>query len=212
LFQRQRQEKSRKGRFFDKEKYMKKEIHHFRNFSFFLKTDKELSKREKCQMHDLLIKMYPPFKTLFDKHGYYSTVKPQMEFLIKDGDKLIGTGKLLWRNVKIKGGIVKLFAFGMVVDKPYQKQGIGTELIRLNKKEVKKRKADLLYGSTRNQKVERMLEKARFEKLKVLVMYKDTITKKIKKERSSAYVFEFKKGLVDELNKLEHFYIGIGPI
>ena len=84
LFHRQSQEKSPKGRFFDKVKYMKKEIHHFRNFSFFLKTDKELSKREKCQMHDLLIKMYPPFKTLFDKHGYYSTVKPQMEFLIKD--------------------------------------------------------------------------------------------------------------------------------
>ncbi len=191
---------------------MKKEIHHFKNFSFFLKTDKELSKREKCQMHDLLVKMYPPFKALFDKHGYYSTVKPQMNFLIKEGDKLISTGKFLWRNVKIKDEKIKLFAFGIVVNKPYQKQGVGTDLTWLNKKEAKKRKADLLYGSTSNQKVERMLEELGFEKLRTLVMYKDATTKEIKKESSSVYVFEFKKGLIDKLNKLEYFYIGIGPI
>lgn len=163
-------------------------------------------------MHDLLVKMYPPFKFLFDKHRYYSTVKPQMEFLIKGKNKLIGTGKFLWRNVKIKDEKIKLFAFGMVIDKPYQRQGMGTKLIQLNKEEAKRRGADLLYGSTSNPKVERMLKKAGFKKLKVFVIYKDAITKEIKKESSSVYVFEFKKGLVAKLNKLEHFYIGIGPI
>jgi len=163
-------------------------------------------------MHDLFVRMYPPFKTFYDKHGYYSTIKPQMEFLIKSGDKLIGGGKFLWRDVKIEDRKIKLFGFGMVVDKPYQKQGIGTKLILLNKKEAKKRKADLLYGGTHNPIVEKMLKRSGFKRLKTVVKYKDTKTKKIKKGSSSVYVFEFKKGLTDKINKLESFYIGTGPI
>lgn len=191
---------------------MKREVYHFKSFSFFLKIDKELSKREKRQMHDLLVKMYPSFKYFFDKNGYYSTVKPQMNFLIKETDKLVGTGKFLWRNVKVNDKKAKLFAFGMVVDKPYQKQGIGTKLILLTKDESKKRNADLLYGSTTNRKVERMLKGAGFKKLKVPVMYKDAVAKVNKKESNPVYVFEFKKGLINRLNKLAHLYIGIGPV
>jgi len=33
-----------------------------KEFSIFLKEDKKLSKKEKIQMHDLLVKMYPEFR------------------------------------------------------------------------------------------------------------------------------------------------------
>lgn len=191
---------------------MKKEIIHFKDFSFFLKIDKELSRKEKNEMHDLLIKLFPLFKHLYDKNKYYSTVKPQITFLIRKTDKLIGAGKLLWRNVKIKDEKIKLFALGMLINNFYQGQGIGTEMINLNKQEAEKRKADLLYGSTDNQAMKKMLEGAGFKKLKTSIMYKDALTREIKKENRSIYVFEFKKGLVKKINKLEQFYIGIGPI
>src|SRR3989339_165293 len=103
----------------------------YKEFSIFLKADKELSKEEKFQMHNLLVKMYPRFKKLFDSNEYYSTVKPQMNFLVKKANKLIGTGKFLWRNVRIKNESVKLFALGMVVEKQYQNRGIGTKLVKL---------------------------------------------------------------------------------
>jgi GNAT superfamily N-acetyltransferase len=191
---------------------MKKEISHLNNFSFFLKTPRELSEKEKEEMHDKFVRLYPPFKSFYDKNRYYSTIKPQIIYLVKEEDKLAGSAKLLWHNIKVNNETIKFFAFGMLIDDSYQKQGIGTRLVRLEKKEAKERKAGLLYAASKNPHVEKMLEKAGFKKLKTIVKYKDSITKEIKKESNFIYVFEFKKGLINKINKLEQFYIGIGPI
>lgn len=191
---------------------MKKEIFNFKDFSFFIKTAKELSTKEKNEMHGHLVKLYPPFRAFYEKNRYYSTVKPQITFLVRKGKILAGTGKLLWRTVKMRDEKLKFFILGMLIDNPYQGQGIGTEMVKLDKQESKKRKADLLYGATGNPIMERVLIKEGFKKIKVPVTYKDILTKEIKKESNPAYAFEFKKGLIDKINKLESFYIGIGPI
>lgn len=187
---------------------------YLKEFSFVLKKDKELSGKEKNQMHDLLVKTYPKpsFIRLYNKHGYYSTVKPQMNFLIKKGSKLVGTGKFLWRNIKIDGETIKLFAFGMVVAKEYQNKGLGTNIIRLSIKNAKRKNGDIVYASTSNQKVKKMLVKLDFAMLKIPVFYKDVTTKKIKRSKNSVYMFELKKGLVKKINSLPKIYIGIGPI
>jgi RimJ/RimL family protein N-acetyltransferase len=191
---------------------MEKEMLHFRDFSFFLKTPRGLSMKEKNEMHKILVRLYPSFKAFYDKNKYYSTLKPQRIFLIRKDSRLIGTGKLLWHSVRIKGQKIKLFAFGILIDNPYQGQGIGREMIKLDKQEAGRRKADLLYGSTNNPIMERMFERAGFKKIKAYIMYKDASTGEIKREENSVYAFEFKKGLIKEINKLEFFYIGIGPI
>lgn len=191
---------------------MKKELFHFKDFSFFLRMDKELSRKEKCEIHELAVRLFPLFKDLYDEHGYYSTVKPQISFLIRKENELIGAGKLLWRNVKVENENIKLFAFGMLIDDLYQGKGIGTEMIDLNKKEAGKRKADLLYGSTNSQIMWKMLIKSGFKRIKVPITYKDSTTKEIKKGDNYVYLFEFKKGLINKVNKLKAFYVGIGPI
>jgi len=183
-----------------------------KQFSISLKEDKKLSKKEKTQMHDLLVKMYPAFKGLFDKHGYYSTIRPQMNFLIKRDKMLVATGKFLWRNVKLEIETIKLFAFGMVVAKEYQNRGLGTKLVQLSIENASKRKADILYGSTSNLKVKKILTKLGFQRLTAPIYYKDITTKEIKREREFAYVFEFKQGLLENLNTLQRIYIGSGPI
>ena len=183
-----------------------------KEFSVCLKEDRRLSKKEKTQMHGLLVKMYPAFKSLFDKHGYYSTVRPQMNFLIKRDKMLVATGKFLWRNVGIKNKTFKLFALGMVVAKEYQNRGLGTKLVQLSIENARKRKADILYGSTSNLKVKKILTKLGFQRLTAPIFYKDITTKEIKREKEFAYVFEFKKGLFEKLNALPRIYIGKGPI
>lgn len=191
---------------------MKKELLRFKDFSFFLKTDRELSDKEKEELHKHLIKLYPAFKVFYDKNKYYSSIKPQITFLIRKDDNLVGAGKLLWHNIKIKERKIKLFGFGMLIEKSCQGKGIGTEMIKINKQEAKKRNADLLYGSTDNPIMEKIFDKAGFKKIESAVIYKDALTGKIKRENNRAYVFEFKKGLIKEINKSESFYIGIGPI
>ena len=191
---------------------MRKEIPALREFSFFLKTDKQLSRVEKNQMHNLLVRTYPSFRNLFDKHGYYSTVKPQMNFLIKNDDILVGTGKFLWRKIEIKSGGIKLFAFGMVVANEYQNRGLGTALVKLCIKEAKERGGEILYASTSNLKVKRMLDKVKFQKLNVPIFYRDAITGRIKREKTSVYIFELTKGLTKRINTLSKIYIGVGPI
>lgn len=184
----------------------------YNEFSILLKADKELSKQEKFQMHHLLVKMYPRFKNLFDRNEYYSTVKPQMNFLVKKADELIGTGKFLWRNIKIKNESIKLFALGMVVAKQYQNRGIGTKLVSLSIQNAKKRKADLLYASTSNPKVKKILSKLKFRIIKAPIFYKDAISKDLTREKETAYIFEFKKGLMEKINILSQVYLGVGPI
>lgn len=192
--------------------YMKKEIFHLNDFSFFLKRDRELSKEEKEQMHDSLVRLFPPFKVFYDKNKYYSTIKPQMTFLVKKGDELVGSGKLLWKTVKMGKSRLKFFGFGLLIEKPYQKNGIGTAMLRLAKEAAKKQKADLLYGSTDNPIAEIMLERDGFRRIKTTIIYKEALTKEMEKEKRIAYAFELKRGLVDKINKLDNFYIGIGPV
>ena len=184
----------------------------YKKFSILLKADKQLSKEEKFQMHRLLVKMYPRFKNLFDKNEYFSTVRPQMNFLVKKAGELIGTGKFLWRNIKIKNESIKLFAFGMVVAKRYQNQGIGTKIVALSIQNAKKRKADLLYASTSNSKVKKMLSQLKFQIITAPIFYKDVISKDLTREKGAAYIFEFKPGLKEKINILTQIYLGVGPI
>lgn len=192
---------------------MKREIEIFLSkYFFFLKKDKELSEKEKKQIHYLLIRTYPTPKSYYKNNRYYSTVKPQMNFLIKKDNELIGTGKFLWRNVKAKDKNIKLFAFGVVIAKKYQNKKLGTRLIQLSIKEAKQRKADLLYGSTSNLILKRIFNKLNFQKIETHVFYKNIKTKKIERDKNSAFGFEFKKGIIKKINKLPQFYIGNGRI
>ncbi|MCG2691768.1 GNAT family N-acetyltransferase, partial [Microgenomates group bacterium] len=100
----------------------------------------------------------------------------------------------------------------MVVAKEYQNRGLGTKLVQLSIENASKRKADILYGSTSNPKVKKMLTKLGFQRLTAPIYYKDITTKEIKREREFAYVFEFKQGLLENLNTLQRIYIGSGPI
>jgi len=163
-------------------------------------------------MMRLMIATYPLFKKYYLRNKHYSTVKPQMENLIKDGNKLVGVGKFLWRKVKIGAMPVKFFAFGVLITKKYQKQGLETKLIEKNIKEAKKRRADILYGSTSNPLAERMVKKLGFKKLNTPVFYKHIESGKIKKEKGRVWVFEFKKGVLQKIENLKKFYIGTGPL
>ena len=183
-----------------------------KNLKFYFKKVSALTKEEKQQMMHLMIATYPAFKKYYLKNKYYSTVKPQMEHLIKDNNILIGVGKLLWRKIKIGETSIKLFAFGVLITKKYQGKGLGTEIIKKDIIESKKRAADILYGSTTNLVAEKIIKKLGFQKLNTSVFYKDSETEKIKKESDRVWVYEFKKGIISKIRNLKKFYIGIGPL
>lgn len=181
-------------------------------YKFYLKKVGDLTSQEKEQLMRLMIETYPPFKKYYLKNKYYSTVRPQMENVIKDGESVIGAGKLLHRKIKAGATHISFFAFGLLIAKEHREKGLGTKLIAKNIMEAKKRGADVLYGSTANPSAERIVKKLGFKKLHVPIYYKDAETKKIREEKNGVWVFEFKKGLVDKIDGLKRFYIGTGPL
>ena len=182
------------------------------NSKFYFKKVSALTKDEKQQMMHLMIATYPAFKKYYLKNQFYSTVKPQMEHLIKNGRILIGVGKLLWRKVNVGKTSIKFFAFGVLIIKKYQGLGLGTKIIKKDIKEAKKRGADILYGSTENPIAEKIVKKLGFKKLDVAVFYKDTETGITKREQGRSWVFEFKNGIIKRIENLQRFYIGTGPL
>jgi len=181
-------------------------------YKFYFKKVDDLTQRDKEQMMQLMIATYPTFKEYYLKNKYYSAVKPQMENLIKDGDKLVGVGKFLWRKVMVGTKSIFFFAFGILIKKQYQGRGLGIKLIESDIKEARTRGADILYGSTSNLNAKRIVKKLGFKKLSIPVFYKDVKTKKIKRENDEVWVFEFKKGLLEKIIKLPKLYIGTGPL
>ncbi|MBI4086240.1 MAG: GNAT family N-acetyltransferase [Candidatus Liptonbacteria bacterium] len=183
-----------------------------KNFTFELKDANKLNDEEKNQLMMLSISEYPAFKKLYAKNKYYSTVKPQKQFIIKQGKKIIGTGKFLWRTIKVNKKSFRMAAFGVLISKKYQKLGLGTELIKRDIQEAKKKKIDLLYGSTSNPVAVKILEGLGFRQLKTAVLYKDSETKQIKMEKGQVYIFELKNGILKQIEKTKKFFIGIGPV
>lgn len=190
--------------------YMSAKIN--KRYKFYLKRVGSLTRKEKGQMMRLMIATYPAFRKYYLKNKYYSTVKPQMENLIKDGNEIIGLGKILWRRIIIGQKSINLFALGVLIDKKHQKQGLGSSLIARNIKKAKSLGADILYGSTSNRIAEKILKKFDFQKLNVPVFYKDVESEKIQKEKDRVWIFEFKKGISKDIQKLKKIYIGSGPL
>ncbi|GEM_PF-3191995 len=184
----------------------------YKEVTFYLKMDEELTAKDKNELHKFLMRMYPAFANYYKKNKYYSTVKPQMHFLVRTKtNKLVGSGKFLWRTVKSRLGNVKLFAFGVLIDPDFQSKGLGSHIIKSCIKEADKRNADLLYGTTANPAVGKWLSKLGLKKLKCKVYYTSTTGKKTR-EKNPAFVLEFKKGLVKNMNSLYEFNIGVGPL
>lgn len=186
----------------------------FKGFEFYLKEDKELTAEEKEELHAFLIKMYPAFAKYYKKNRYYSTIKPQMTCLIRESvsKALVGSGKFLWSALKTEIGAIKLFAFGVLIDAEFQRAGLGTHLIKMFIKLAGEKNADLLYGSTENPAVHKMLARLGFKKITCPVLYVNGVTGKREMQTISSYAFEFNKGLVDKINNLKEFDIGIGPM
>lgn len=179
---------------------------------FYLKNVGELTKKEKEQLTPLMIDTYPKFKKYYLKNKYYSVVRPQMIHLIKDGNVIVGTGKFLWRTIKIGTISIKFFAFGRLITKAYQGKGLGGKLTEKNLKEARRRGADMLYCCTSNPIAEKTSRRLGFKQLHIPVLYKHAQSEKIKKERGRIWIYEFKKGLFEQIEKLSKLYIGIGPV
>ena len=158
--------------------------------------------------------MYPAFAKYYKKNRYYSTIKPQMTCLIREpvSKVLIGSGKFLWSTLKTEIGTLKLFAFGVLIDTKFQRVGLGTHLIEMFIKLAGKKNADLLYGSTENPAVHKMLARLGFKKIICPVVYVNGVTGKRETQTINSYAFEFKEGIIDKINTLKEFNVGIGPM
>ena len=181
-------------------------------YKFYFKKTTNLTKEEKNKMMHLMIATYPAFKKYYLKNKYYSTVKPQFEHLIMINKNLVGVGKLLWRKVKIGNQFIKFFAFGVLISKKHQGKSLGTTLIKKDIVEAKKRRADILFGSTTNQIAEGIVKKLGFKNLICPVFYTNVEIGKIEKENHRVWIYEFKKGLINKIENLQKFYIGTGPL
>lgn len=183
----------------------------FKEFSFEFKNSDDLTDAEIEKIQSLSIKLYPAFKKYYKKNCYYSTIKPQIILLIKKDNIIIGKGKFQWTGVKVGKKIIKLYSFGLLIDKKYHKKGIGTHAIKLDIQKAKKMGADVLFGSSSNSVVDKICKKLGFRILTCKVVY-TTPERKRKIYTDNCYVYEFKKGTINKINSLEEFDVGVGPL
>lgn len=190
------------------------QVETFKGFEYYLKEDQELTAEEKEEMHAFLVKMYPAFAKYYKKNRYYSTIKPQITCLIREpvSKALVGSGKFLWSTLKTEIGALKLCAFGVLIDTEFQRAGLGKHLIEVFIKLAGEKNADLLYGSTENPVVHKMLAKLGFKEITCPVTYINGVTGKRETQKISSYALEFKQGLIDKINNLKEFDIGVGPM
>jgi len=182
------------------------------NITFHLKRGEDLSKDEENQLMYLSISEYPEFEKYYRKNKYYSTIKPQMEYLVKRGDKIIGSAKFLWKKIKIQSKKINFFALGVLISKEYQGVGIGYRLTVKLIEEARKRNADIFYCTTINPIAEKILNKLGFINFKTKVFYKDVQSKKLTEETEKIYLLEFTEGVLDFIKQQDSLHIGIGPI
>jgi len=181
-------------------------------YRYIFKRSDEIDFKQKEEIYTLAIKVYPDFKKYFEKNRYYSTVKPQLILLVFDENKLIGYGKFLWRNLKLRENTIKFSACGLLVDSMYQKQGIGINMLDVSIAKAKELNADILYASSTNPNAIKMLEKRGFKKITTKVIHTEVLTNKEIEEIDQAFGLELTDGILKEINSLPFFHIGLGPI
>jgi GNAT superfamily N-acetyltransferase len=178
-----------------------------------LKDAGELTDLEKEEHMALSIRMYPEFAELYKKNRYYSSIRPQKVWNIRHEGMLIGTGKFLWKDIDVNNVKRKMCGFGVLVLDDYQRKGIGKQIIAENIEETKRVGGDFLYASTSNEIVDRILEKAGFMPLTTPVVYnKPGEAEKHTDSKSRSYIYEITPGMYAEIEDLEEFDIGDGPV
>lgn len=181
-------------------------------FRFLVKNGVELTEEEKERLMQTSIAEYPPFAEYYKKNKYYSVIKPQMVGLVLHGNEIVGKGKLLWQEVEVDADKIKLFGFGVLIDKTYQGRGLGTQLIKLYIEKARELGGDVLYGSTENPVVDKMLPELGFKRLTVPVEYTHAVTGERVHEKNRVYVYELKPGILEIIESLPMLYLGQGPI
>lgn len=178
---------------------------------FDLKPSDDLTNEEQEQLMHLSIATYPTFRDLYSKNKYYSTIKPQKVWLLRDGEKIVGTGKFLWKDIDVENRKIRMVAFGILIDEKYRRRGLGTILIERNVQEAKAIGADVLYGATHQQSVADMLMKEGFVRAPFKVTYEDIHIKNICEE-VGAYILPLNHRVREILKNLQELFIGVGPV
>lgn len=189
-------------------------------FYYELKRSHDLTEYEIEKTHDLIVTMFPAFREYYERNRYYSSVKPQMIMSVWDGqakENLVASGKLLWRDLDLDPpvGKVKLFVFGYLVYDAYQKMGVGTRMLEIYLEEAKKKRADLLFGSTANPVAISMLEKHGFRTFATTLTWEDAMSREIVDVTAAGYtpyVYAFREGIVEDFNSLPSVHLGVGPL
>lgn len=181
-------------------------------FIFVIKKGEELTEDEKERLMEISIAEYPSFEKYYREHKYYSVIKPQMVGLVIKGDVIIGKGKLLWQNVFVGDKKIKLFGFGVLIDSKHQGQGLGTQLIKRYIEKARELDADVVYASTSNPIIDKMLPKLGFTKLSIPVTYTHAVTGYREQEKGRSYILEFTEGLLKEIESQPLLYLGPGPL
>jgi len=181
-------------------------------YKFISKRAGKLTSEEKKEIYNLNIKEYPKFKKYYQKNIYYSSIKPQKVLIIKLRDKIIGTGKLLWRKIRLYNQNIKMAAFGVLIDRNYHRKGLGTKLIKIQIKEAKRVKADFIYCSTSNPIAKKILLKLGFMKINSPIFYKEIFSKKIKKVKIQSYILELDKDVLKVISNEKGLFLGLGPL
>lgn len=188
------------------------------DFEIIFKNCDLLTPDEIEQSYQLRIEMYPKFKEQYEKNRCFSFVRPRELLLVYDRDFLAATGKLVEKKVACDTlGVLTFYGFGFLIRTAFQKQGLGKRIFGAYLERAKELGGDLLFGTSEHPAILSVATKYHFKVLTTQLVYHNTFTNKessYKKEFPHMFVFgyEFKPGIIDQINTLPSLHIGDGPV
>lgn len=171
-----------------------------------------LSNSDKHQLQLLQIKLFPKFKKMYKKSGWYSYIKPNYVLNVYDRDTIIGTGKVIIRKAKVNNGHLSILAFGVLVDTSYQKKGIASKMINLFSGMAADKGVDCIFCTTESEVLARMLITKNFKNIHNPVSFLNSQSNEIEfVKEGTAYVRRL-TNRSDMIVSGTKIFLGEGPL
>lgn len=181
----------------------------------FIDSD-DLTSSEIEAMYRMGMRMFPEFAPYYERHRYYSSVKPQMVMNVSQGGILVADGKLLWRDLDVADGgrPVRFFVFGFLVAAEHHGRGIGREMLRRYIDKSVEMDADILYGVTANPIAAHLMTDVGFRHITTTLRFTDALSGQDVEVPSNRDRFglDLTPGTVARINARPEVHLGVGPL
>jgi isovaleryl-CoA dehydrogenase len=169
----------------------------------------DLDPRLEAALVDLTARLFPDQPALAGK--FYFDTRPQRVVVAWKDGQLAGFGVVPRRTLDLGPGVLHIAGFGIGIDPRWQRQGIGTEVLRRTLEVLREEGDELALAFLFSANAEKLLRSFGFVPLQARVTYCEREGGKLVVESMPAFALDLSSGsLVEDLNARGSLHLGVG--